>query len=41
MCLCVFHFAGSVVDDKCVCVYFTLQVVKWTISVFVCISLYR
>ena len=28
MCLCVFHFTGSVVDDKCVFTYFTLQVVQ-------------
>ena len=28
-------------DDKCVFTYFTVQVVEWKISVFVCISLYR
>ena len=37
----LFHFTGSVVDDKCVFVYFTVQVAEWMISVFVCISLYR
>ena len=41
MCFYVFHCTGSVVDDKCVFTYFTLQVVKWTISVFLRISLYR